>query len=103
MSTEREFTPEDATEFFEFLRTGKNPKGVHGKEHPKMSKVTAFGIMSVLQVKYRLIPDDYEMCCKCGDWFDYNDGGTNHKEKDYCDDCALEYDIWEKKAKEQGM
>jgi hypothetical protein len=77
-------------ELLEYLTTGKLPVGVHCKS-PKMSLKKAKSVIWFLQEVTKIIPDEYEICARCGET--HNSGYGRYFEtngKFYCGGC-LEY------------
>ena len=91
----KEVTLEQTSELHRFLQ-GENPEGFIVKPLNIDSK-TAFTIIWFIQERLRIIPDNYEMCSKCGEIYDANCGGGRVHCKNYCDGCEVWPDIegWE--------
>jgi len=68
-------TIDQVNQFFEYLQ-GKVPKKFMGVKSPKLSPRMAFHIIYTLQEELKLLPDHYELCCKCHQLYDsYAEGG----------------------------
>ena len=77
-------TIEQANEFFEYLQ-GRVPEGFMGVKSPKLSPRMANHVIYILQEHLRVIPDHYEMCCKCHQLYNsWSEGGMIGKSF-YCD------------------
>ncbi|WP_461247691.1 hypothetical protein [Treponema sp. R6D11] len=81
---------EKLNELLEYLTIGKLPEGICCKS-PKMSLKKAKSVIWFLQEVTKIIPDEYEVCARCGEIHDSGYGRyfeTNWKF--YCGDC-LDY------------
>ena len=65
---------DETEELSEFLQ-GKKPEGYHLNTMPHLTEEQAWTVIYVLQEKFRLIPDHYEKCDKCGEFFNFHDEG----------------------------
>ena len=71
---------------YKFLQ-GECPKGVYVKHPPRLSEQKAFSAIWFLQEHLRILPDNLERCCGCGDLFDINREGGFYRDRSYCDPC----------------
>lgn len=79
-------TIEQVQKLYEFLQ-GNAVDGFIFSDPPKLSKDTAVDIIYYLQEKMHIIPDTYESCKKCGDFFDSDDGCL----AGFCDCCGCQH------------
>ena len=77
---------EQIEELYQFLQ-GICPEGIYIKHPPRLSKRKAFNVIWFLQEHLRILPDNYEQCCSCGDLYDVNGEGGYHRDRLYCDPC----------------
>lgn len=87
-------TLDEAREFLKFLG-GRGPKGFVLPNRPRLGKRAAFSVLYVLQERFRLVPDTFELCVTCHELFDneadgYYDAKTG---KHYCEACSPEGEI----------
>jgi len=61
---------DETEELSEFLQ-GKKPEGYHLNTMPHLTEEQAWTVIYVLQEKFRLIPDHYEKCDKCGSFLTF--------------------------------
>jgi len=84
-------TIEQTQEFYEFLQ-GQIPDNdaqkITFEEPPKLSKKTATDIIYYLQEVMHIVPDTYESCKKCGDFFDSDNDGCL---AGFCDCCGCQH------------
>jgi len=68
-------TINQANEFFEYLQ-GEVPEGFVHVKSPKLSPGRAFDVIYVMQEQLGVLPNHYEMCCRCHRLYDtYAEGG----------------------------
>lgn len=80
---------EKTQELYEFLK-GETPEGFTLKTgQPNLSEDMAFTIIYVLQEKFHLIPDIYEMCYECKELYDTESDGHHFDDVgiNLCDGC----------------
>jgi hypothetical protein len=84
-------TVEQVQEFYEFLQ-GNIPYNDAQKiifiKPPKISKATAVDIIYYLQEVAHIIPDTYESCKRCGDFFDSDNDGCL---AGFCECCGCQH------------
>ena len=73
-------------ELYQFLQ-GTCPKGIYVKHPPRLSERKAFSVIWFLQEHLRVLPDNIERCCRCGDLFDVNRESGTYRDRLYCDPC----------------
>jgi hypothetical protein len=84
-------TIEQARELMKFLMGGAPPEGFTvGKRPRKMTSDQAFSVIYLLQERYHVIPDSFEVCSNCGWLFDDYCGGhiPENGGKYFCDNCS---------------
>lgn len=80
---------EKTKELYDFLK-GETPEGFTLKTgQPQLSEDVAFTIIYVLQEKFNLIPDIYEMCAECKELYDSENDGHHFDGAgiNLCDGC----------------
>ena len=92
---ENRVTIEQTQEFYEFLQ-GEIPDNDAQKitfaDAPKVNKDTAVDIIYYLQEVMHIIPDTYESCKKCGDFFDSDNDGCL---AGFCECCGCQHPEFE--------
>lgn len=86
------FGIEQAQELMNFLTEGRVPDGYILTKHPPgMSPKQAFSVLYLLQERYGVISDSFELCSSCGYLFDSNPGGHMPETgaKSFCDNCRI--------------
>lgn len=87
-SWDNETWEDKINEFARLLTKGEVPEGVEIGRLPKLSKKAAESVIWFLQEITGIIPDHFEMCKECGDWFDYRNSGCHIEGKKggfYCE------------------
>jgi len=81
-------TLETTQELYEFLK-GETPEGFTLVGQPNLSEKEAFTVIYILQEKFNLIPDIYEMCAECKALYDSENEGHHFDEVgiNLCDAC----------------
>ena len=103
---------EQVQEFYEWLQGENCPEQLHFEKKLNLSEEQAFSIIYFLQEHLKILPDNYERCCKCGCIYDSYVEGTNISEETtivtenleevdanfpeemyglYCEDCRPDY------------
>lgn len=81
----------DAKELYSVLQGGVPPDGWQLGSRPRLSARAALSVIWFLQERYRIIPDNFEQCCKCRDLFDsHAEGGHGdgrNSQRWYCGVC----------------
>ena len=77
---------EQVDELYNFLQ-GICPEVIHVKHPPRLSQQKAFTVIWFLQEHLRILPDNFERCCDCGNLYDADREGGCHKDKLYCEPC----------------
>lgn len=84
-------TVEQVQEFYEFLQGNipyNDAQKITFTKPPKVSKETAVDIIYYLQEVAHIIPDTYESCKKCGDFFDSDNDGCL---AGFCECCGCQH------------
>lgn len=86
-----EVTINELQEFFEFLQgdiSSNEARKITFISPPKVSKETAISIIYYLQEVMGIVPDTYESCKKCSDFYDSGNEGCLAM---YCEGCGCQH------------
>lgn len=83
-------TIEQTNELHKFLQ-GELPEGYAISDPAKLTANQASSVIYFLQEQYGLIPDTYEMCDECSEYFDRNCEGISTKTGFACECCRDGY------------